>query len=176
MLPLRGSILACTDLTRAVLWTLCVFALSLPPFLPPTQQELSDQQLKQMLLAYMVLIMKGRAMLPRDLDNACEDFLMKEFEHPIDYDLDAALPRLKTWGLVKENSQGKLEALPMSEAISILEQAWSVAYKEVGKEGEDKVPTIDMITGTQVGLGLRRVQNGITVRLRTAAIGFCEPT
>lgn len=30
---------------------------------------------------------------------------MKEFEHPIDYDLDAALPRLKTWGLVKENNQ-----------------------------------------------------------------------
>lgn len=35
-------------------------------------QELSDQQLKQMLLAYMVLIMKGRAMKQEDLDNACE--------------------------------------------------------------------------------------------------------
>jgi hypothetical protein len=35
-------------------------------------QELSDQQLKQMLLAYMVLIMKGRAMKLEDLDNACE--------------------------------------------------------------------------------------------------------
>ena len=34
-----------------------------------------------------------------------QDFLMKEFEHPIDYDLDAALPRLKTWGLVRENNQ-----------------------------------------------------------------------
>jgi hypothetical protein len=35
-------------------------------------QELSDQQLKQMLLAYMVLIMKGRAMKKDDLDTACE--------------------------------------------------------------------------------------------------------
>lgn len=35
-------------------------------------QELSDQQLKQMLLAYMVLIMKGRAMKQDDLDTACE--------------------------------------------------------------------------------------------------------
>lgn len=35
-------------------------------------QELSDQQLKQMLLAYMVLIMKGRPMLEQDLDDACE--------------------------------------------------------------------------------------------------------
>lgn len=35
-------------------------------------QELSDQQLKQMLLAYMVLIMKERPMLHQDLDDACE--------------------------------------------------------------------------------------------------------
>lgn len=111
-------------------------------------EELSDQQLKQMLLAYMVLIMKGRPMLEQDLDDACEDFLLKEFEHPIDYDLDAALPRLQTWGLIKKNHQGKLEALPMPEAIELLQGAWSTAYKEVGKQGEEKVPTIDMVTGT----------------------------
>jgi hypothetical protein len=35
-------------------------------------QELSDQQLKQMLLAYMMLIMKGRSMKMDDLDTACE--------------------------------------------------------------------------------------------------------
>jgi len=34
-----------------------------------------------------------------------QDFLLKEFEHPIDYDLDAALPRLQTWGLIKKNHQ-----------------------------------------------------------------------
>lgn len=34
----------------------------------------------------------------------------------------------------------------MSEAISVLEQAWAIAYKEVGKEGAE-VATIDMITG-----------------------------
>ena len=49
--------------------------------------------------------------------------------------------------------QGKLEALPMEGATKLLEQAWSVAYKEVGKEGEDKVPTIDMITGEHLTLG-----------------------
>lgn len=51
----------------------------------------------------------------------------------------------------------------MPEAINVLEQAWSIAYKEVGKTGDDKVPTIDMITGTCWGavskrrLGLGRV-------------------
>lgn len=43
--------------------------------------------------------------------------------------------------------QGKLEALPMPEAIELLQGAWSTAYKEVGKQGEEKVATIDMVTG-----------------------------
>jgi hypothetical protein len=45
-----------------------------PPHQPtnPIAQELADQQLKQMLLAYMVLIMKERPMLHQDLDDACE--------------------------------------------------------------------------------------------------------
>jgi hypothetical protein len=66
---------------------------------------MADQQLKQMLLAYMMLVVKGRPLLHEDLDNTCEDFLYKEFDHPIDYDLDAALPRLKRWGLLRENTQ-----------------------------------------------------------------------
>ena len=48
---------------------------------------------------------KGRPLLADDLDNTCEDFLSKEFDHPIDYDLEAALPRLKRWGLLRENAQ-----------------------------------------------------------------------
>lgn len=34
-----------------------------------------------------------------------QDMLMKEFEHAIDYDLEAALPRLQAWGLVNVNTQ-----------------------------------------------------------------------
>lgn len=39
----------------------------------------------------------------------------------------------------------------MAESISVLEQAWAIAYKEIGKEGSE-VATIDMITGGS-GLG-----------------------
>eukprot|EP00882_Tetradesmus_deserticola_P019247 GHRQ01020705.1.p1 GENE.GHRQ01020705.1~~GHRQ01020705.1.p1 ORF type:complete len:355 (+),score=176.40 GHRQ01020705.1:581-1645(+) len=120
-------------------------------------EEMADQQLKQMLLAYMLLLMKGRPLLHADLDNACEDFLYKEFDHPIDYDLDAALPRLKRWGLLHENAQGKLEAMPMAEAVSALEAAWSTAYKVIGSGSAD-VRTIDMITGnfSVFGAGIDR--------------------
>jgi hypothetical protein len=42
--------------------------------------------------------------------------------------------------------QGKLEAMPMAEAVSVLEAAWSTAYKVIGSGSAD-VRTIDMITG-----------------------------
>lgn len=120
-------------------------------------EEMADQQMKQMLLAYMMLMIKGRPLLADDLDNTCEDFLSKEFDHPIDYDLEAALPRLKRWGLLRENAQGKLEAMPMADAVSTLEAAWSTAYKVIGSGSAD-VRTIDMITGnfSVFGAGIDR--------------------
>eukprot|EP00879_Flechtneria_rotunda_P009320 GHRR01009757.1.p1 GENE.GHRR01009757.1~~GHRR01009757.1.p1 ORF type:complete len:399 (+),score=148.54 GHRR01009757.1:1103-2299(+) len=109
-------------------------------------EEMADQQLKQMLVAYMLLIIKDRPLTHQDLDVACEEFLYKDFDHAIDYELASALPRLKSWRLVHENAQGKLQALPMREAIALLESAWSTAYKFVG-QGSHEVLTIDMITG-----------------------------
>jgi hypothetical protein len=38
----------------------------------------------------------------------------------------------------------------MTEAITVLEQAWAIAYKEIGKDGGN-VSTIDMITGACTG-------------------------
>lgn len=54
-----------------ITWAFHVYVISVHVYVTPIQ-ELSDQQLKQMLLAYMMLIMKGRAMLQQDLDDACE--------------------------------------------------------------------------------------------------------
>lgn len=42
--------------------------------------------------------------------------------------------------------QGKLEALPLRDAISVLEAAWATAYKVIGGDASS-VSTKDMITG-----------------------------
>ncbi len=39
-------------------------------------QEMFDQQLRQMLLVYIMLVMHGCEMRICDLDEACEDFLV----------------------------------------------------------------------------------------------------
>ena len=39
-----------------------------------------------MLLAYTILVLKGgRPLLVEDLDEACEDMLVKDFSHKIDF-------------------------------------------------------------------------------------------
>jgi hypothetical protein len=54
------------------------------------EQEMADQQIKQMLLAYTILVLKeGRPLLVDDLDEACEDMLVKDFSHKIDFQVRA---------------------------------------------------------------------------------------
>jgi hypothetical protein len=53
--------------------------------------------------------------------------------------------------------QGKLEAMPLAEAVSVLEAAWSTAYKVIGSGSAD-VRTIDMITGAWTSSAVAVVQ------------------
>jgi hypothetical protein len=68
-------------------------------------QEMADQQLKQMLLAYVLLLLHDRPLPAEELDRACEDFMQNEFSQDIDFDIRAALPRLTSWYLVQQDNQ-----------------------------------------------------------------------
>jgi len=115
-------------------------------------EEMADQQVKQMLLAYTILLLKeGRPLLVEDLDEACEDMLVKDFSHKIDFSVEDALPRLKRWRLVAEDSHGKLVAMPLDEANKTLAAAWAQAYKSIG--ASMSTPTTDLITGAGSSFG-----------------------
>ncbi|KAI8462870.1 MAG: hypothetical protein J3K34DRAFT_527436 [Monoraphidium minutum] len=116
-------------------------------------EEMADQQFKQMLLAYMLLLLKDRPLKVDDLDGLCEDFLVKDFDHRIDYQVEDSLPRLERWGLVSHNEQGKLVALPLDEAIQALAFAWAIAYRALGSGAAASVPTADLLTGRGSSFG-----------------------
>lgn len=63
-------------------------------------EEMARQQFMQTLMAYALLASHGGPMLVSELDDACEDFLVAEFDHRIDFQVEDALPRLERWGLV----------------------------------------------------------------------------
>jgi hypothetical protein len=50
----------------------------------------------------------------------------------------------------------------MGDAIKVLEQAWAIAYREIGKEG-DEVATIDMITGAMCSTPVSGIPQAVLV-------------
>lgn len=40
-----------------------------------------------------------------ELDRLCEEFLVKDFDHRIDFQVEDSLPRLERWGLVTRTEQ-----------------------------------------------------------------------
>jgi len=116
--------------------------------------EMAEQQLKQMLMAYVVLVVKQRGVTTDELDDACEDMLARDFDHRIDFQINDALPRLESWGLVTRAGTGadafgaaggvgsgassnaagpvKLRAMPMETAVAVLSAAWASAYEALG--------------------------------------------
>eukprot|EP00775_Hariotina_reticulata_P003878 gene3878-4133_t len=116
--------------------------------------EMADQQLKQMLLAYVLLLLHNGSMPAEELDRVCEDFMHTEFSQDMDFDISAALPRLKSWYLVQQDEQGRLHPMALADAVAVLQNAWSTAYTCIGGhrgsggmfEGT-KISTADLITG-----------------------------
>lgn len=71
---------------------------------------MADQQIKQMLMAYVLLLSKcgpeSRGLLPNDLDSACENFLVKDFNHAIDFEVGEGRAGGRAGGLL-QGAKGK---------------------------------------------------------------------
>ncbi|KIY94010.1 hypothetical protein MNEG_13953 [Monoraphidium neglectum] len=119
-------------------------------------EEMADQQFKQMLLAYTLLLLNQGPMHIDDLDNDCEELLVKEFDSRIDFQVTDALPRLQRWGLVSCNDRDELSACPLTDAIDTLTAAWTIAYKALGGGHASSISTYDLLTGkaSTFGAGL----------------------
>ncbi len=76
---------------------------------------------------------------------------VRDFDQKIDFQVEAALPRLISWGLVKKTPAGRLEAMPIAEAISTLQGEWATAYHAMGSAR--KAPTAELIAGTTSTFG-----------------------
>ena len=51
-----------------------------------------------------------------ELDDLCEDFLVRDFDHRIDFQIQDSLPRLERWGLIFKTDQARLGAPPRGAA------------------------------------------------------------
>jgi len=87
-----------------------------------------EEDIKEDILLYSLLL---KAKVYRheidDAKEAIEQFLLKEFDVKVGYDMPDAISRLSRDGLLREMPDGELRALPLPEALNYLRERWSDA-------------------------------------------------
>ncbi|KAK9905089.1 hypothetical protein WJX75_009516 [Coccomyxa subellipsoidea] len=101
-------------------------------------EEMAQQRIKEYLLAYALLLIKGRAMSQRELDEECEAHLQQRYGESLDFAIENSLPFLLRDGLISRGPQGGLEAAPLDVACSRLGKKWDKCFEEGDEEEEDE--------------------------------------
>lgn len=82
-----------------------------------------EEEFKEALLAYLFLSQSGNGLTRRQLDEAVESWLEKEWDCAIDFEVADALAKLERWGLLQHHGD-RLEVLPLAEAKAKLDHTW----------------------------------------------------
>lgn len=85
--------------------------------------EAEDQDWKEVLLAYHGLLTASAPLAREALKARVEELLSRRFGVSADFEIDAALARLKELDLASE-SGGLLSAVPLADALSRLDREW----------------------------------------------------
>ncbi|KAG2484978.1 hypothetical protein HYH03_016273 [Edaphochlamys debaryana] len=100
--------------------------------------DMGEQQLKEAILTYGLLFNREAEMTESMIDSDCERFLTRNFDIPVDFAVEDALPRLEAWGLVrrlqpKGATQPKYDAVHVEEACNSLQTQWHNAFKALSE-------------------------------------------
>ncbi len=85
--------------------------------------DAEEEETKEAVLAYYFLLHSTRPLDQAELDALIEDWFETRWQTSIDFEIDDALDKLVSLGLV-ERVDGGLRALPLDEAIRRLDQRW----------------------------------------------------
>jgi hypothetical protein len=85
--------------------------------------DAEEEETKEALLAYYFLLISPRALAKDELDRQIEDWFRDAWNCELDFEIDDALQKLHSLGLVEE-SAGGLQAVPVDQGIRLLDQRW----------------------------------------------------
>ncbi|CAL8464423.1 g3958 [Coccomyxa elongata] len=100
-------------------------------------EEMAQQRIKEYLLAYALLLLKGRALTQQELDEECEAHLQQRYGESLDFAIENSLPFLLRDGLITRNAQGGLEAAALNVACTRLGQKWDGFFEQQDEDRED---------------------------------------
>ncbi len=85
--------------------------------------DAEEEESKEAILAYYFLLTSDIALSKSELDRAIEDWFETRWNCRIDFEIDDALHKLLTLGLVEE-SDGRLGAVAIDQGIQVLDHRW----------------------------------------------------
>lgn len=85
--------------------------------------DAEEEESKEAILAYYFLLTAEKSLGKAALDKAIENWFETRWNCAIDFEIDDALQKLLTLGLVKEDD-GRFSAIPIAEGIRLLDQRW----------------------------------------------------
>lgn len=99
--------------------------------------EAEEQECREAILAYYFLwhSAKGEGWTSQRLDEEIEEFLARETNVAVDFEVGDALDKLKRLGLVDTGSDGLLRAVAINRALELLDRAWDNLFSY--NRGED---------------------------------------
>lgn len=112
--------------------------------------EMARQRTRELLIAYLILVLEGKSISPDELDKKCESFLSSQFGLTLDFTTEDALAPLLEWGLViPENPtkvDGPVKALPLTPGLVKLNSVWDNLFSASASEGSTTI--MNAVDGT----------------------------
>jgi hypothetical protein len=93
--------------------------------------EAEEQEVREALLAWYLLWQQApsEGWTEAELDRAAEVYLEQQFAVQVDFEIDDALAKLQRLGLSRCDSQGRLTAIGLAEALVVLDRAWDNLFQ-----------------------------------------------
>ncbi|CAH2072806.1 unnamed protein product [Thlaspi arvense] len=82
--------------------------------------EVIQQEVKEVIISFFMLIKQGRPTSKEELDMQSEAFIKEEFNESCNFDVDDAVKKLEKLGLVSRDSEDKYRCVNMKEANEIM--------------------------------------------------------
>jgi len=95
-------------------------------------EDMAEQQLKEAMLAYTLLLTDKVNMTAKALDDRCEKYLEHTYACRIDFAVEDALPQLVEWGLVTADKTAHpyvYRAVSVDKAHKALTDLWNKAFE-----------------------------------------------
>ena len=81
--------------------------------------EVIQQEVKEVIVAYFVLMTQGKA-TKEELDGRCEELLLEEFKEEVDFEVHDAITKLKKLGIARRDAAGYFTHQSLKAANDII--------------------------------------------------------